>query len=86
MKLRTAEEVFTNWGKCIIAVTGFYLVLMYGIGAYTLFIHDGMTAAEIWDRYEYLIFLLPLCAASWFGFAAGTILWWVTEVFILDPL
>lgn len=70
MKLRDENELITI-GRTIMCTIGIYVLLMYPGMIYILMSKDGLSFAEIWDKYSFMEMLIPLVAACWLGTPIG---------------
>lgn len=83
MKLRDENE-FVTAGRTILSVIGIYVLLMYPGMIYILMSKDGLSFAEIWDRYSFMEMLIPLVAACWLGTPLGMFFTAIIVIFEVD--
>lgn len=83
MKLRDENELVTA-GRTILCVIGIYILLMYPGMIYILMSKDGLSFADIWDRYSFMEMLIPLVAACWLGTPLGMFFAFIIVAFEVD--
>lgn len=83
MKLRDENELVTA-GRTILCVIGIYILLMYPGAIYVLVSEDGLSLAQIWDKYSFMEMVIPLVAACWLGTPMGMFFAFLIVAFEVD--
>lgn len=83
MKLRD-EDDFVTAGRTILCVIGIYALLMYPGAIYILMSEDGLSLAQIWDKYSFMEMIIPLVAACWLGTPMGMFFAFIIVAFEVD--
>lgn len=83
MKIRDKDD-FVTAGRTILCVIGAYILLMYPGMIYILMSEDGLSFAEIWERYSFMEMLIPLVAACWLGTPLGMFFAFIIVAFEVD--